>query len=71
MPELLADPATIDRRIRTLSSRLGLDADRVLRWGYAQAVLSAIWVVEDGYVLDPSNPSLQLAHALEPMSADF
>jgi streptomycin 6-kinase len=67
MPELLADPATIERRISTLASRLDLDADRVLRWGYAQAVLSAIWLVEDGYGVDSSASPVRLACAIEAM----
>ena len=67
LPAILSNPATIEQRIRTLSSRLNLDAGRVLRWGFAQAVLSAIWYVEDGYVIDASNPSLQLARAIDAM----
>ena len=67
LPAVLANPTTIERRVSTLSSRLGLDADRVLRWSFAQAVLSAIWLVEDGYGVEPNSPPLQLARAIEPM----
>jgi len=67
LPAILSNPATIEQRIRTLSSRLGLDAGRALRWGFAQAVLSAIWCLEDGYAIDASNPSLQLARAIDAM----
>jgi streptomycin 6-kinase len=64
LPDLLTDPATIERRIGMVSSRLGFDANRVLRWGFAQAVLSAIWMVEDGYWVDASIPVLRLARVL-------
>jgi len=64
LPDVLANPATIERRVSTLSSRLGLDADRVLRWGFAQAVLSAIWLVEDGYAIDANVAPLRLARML-------
>jgi streptomycin 6-kinase len=45
---LFATPAVIDRRVRILCERLPLDRARVLGWCFAQAVLSAIWAVEDG-----------------------
>jgi streptomycin 6-kinase len=64
-PEILGNPATIEKRIDVMASRLGLDADRVLRWAYAQAVLSAIWLVEDGYTLAPTDASSTLARTLE------
>jgi streptomycin 6-kinase len=65
LPAVFADPTTIEKRVATLSTRLGLDAGRVLRWGFAQAVLSAIWHVEDGYAVDAETSApLQLARAL-------
>jgi streptomycin 6-kinase len=69
LPDLLAEPATIERRVGRMASHLGLDADRVLRWAYADAVLSAIWLVQDGHVVDPDSPPLRLAHTLEKMLA--
>ncbi len=69
LPELLADPATIMRRLETLTTLLHLDHSRALAWSFAQAVLSAIWGVEDGYQIDPNNPALLLAHALKLMLA--
>ena len=66
-PDVFASRATIERRLAHLSGRLGLDGDRMLRWGFAQAVLSALWDVEDGYVVDASNPALRLAAAIQPM----
>ena len=66
LPGVFAGPTTIERRVSTLSTRLGLDARRVLRWGFAQAVLSAVWHVEDGYEVDAaSSPPLQLARAID------
>jgi streptomycin 6-kinase len=67
LPELLAKPATIERRVGRMASILGLDTGRVLLWSYAEAVLSAIWRVEDGYGVDARSASLQLARALEQM----
>ncbi len=43
-----AAPAIIDRRVRILCERLALDRARVLGWCFSQAVLSAIWAIEDG-----------------------
>jgi streptomycin 6-kinase len=46
---------------------LKLDFKRALGWGFAQAVLSAIWSVEDGFAIDDRNPALILANAIQPM----
>jgi streptomycin 6-kinase len=43
-----ADPAIIDRRVRIICERLGLDRARVIGWCFAQAVLSAVWALQDG-----------------------
>jgi streptomycin 6-kinase len=64
MPELLTDPATIKRRLEILTTSLHLDYSRTLKWSYAQAVLSAIWEIEDGYGLDSTNSALLLARTL-------
>jgi streptomycin 6-kinase len=45
-----ATPAIIDRRVRIICERLGFDRARVLGWCFSQAVLSAIWAVQDGTV---------------------
>ena len=50
MPEILAFPElrrVLGRRIDQLSEQLGLDKQRVLGWGIAQAVLAASWAFED------------------------
>ena len=66
-PSVFTAPDTIERRIRQLASELDLDATRVLGWAFAQAVLSAIWVVEDGATLDPREPCIVLAETIERM----
>jgi streptomycin 6-kinase len=68
-PEIFTDPGIIERRIREMSSRLALDVARVTRWAFAQAVLSLIWGVEDGYDIVPDNPMFALTAALNPMIA--
>ncbi len=45
---LFADSAIIERRTAILCERLGLDRRRVLGWAFSQAVLSALWSIEDG-----------------------
>ncbi|HEY1708124.1 MAG TPA: aminoglycoside phosphotransferase family protein [Rhizomicrobium sp.] len=45
--DTLAEPARLERRVRTLCDRLGFDGTRILRWCAAQTVLSCIWSVED------------------------
>jgi streptomycin 6-kinase len=66
-PELFANPATINRRLETLTTLLHLDHARTLAWSFAQAVLSAVWDVEDNYQTAPNHPALLLAQALKPM----
>jgi streptomycin 6-kinase len=64
---LFANPATIQRRLEILTNSLPLNYSRTIQWSYAQAVLSALWDIEDGYPFKPNNPSLLLAQALRPM----
>lgn len=68
-PELFASPATIETRIARFEAELELNSERALAWSFAQAVLSAIWTVEDGFVLDSENPGIRLANAIRPMLA--
>ena len=65
-PELFASPETVERRLRCFEAKLKLNYDRALAWGFAQAVLSAIWSVEDGFAVDAGNPS-RLANAIWPI----
>ena len=67
-PELFANPATIKRRLETLTALLHLDHSRALAWSFAQAVLSAIWDVEDNHQLKRNNPALLLAQTLKQSS---
>jgi streptomycin 6-kinase len=66
-PELFLSPATIERRLRQFTNKLNLDFERMLRWSFAQAVLSAIWEIEDGFAVDETNSSLRLTNAIRPM----
>jgi len=66
-PELFASPQTVEKRLRCFEAKLKLKSDRALAWGFAQAVLSAIWSVEDGFAVDAGNPSLRLANAIWPI----
>jgi streptomycin 6-kinase len=66
-PDLFVSPATIERRLTRFASALSVDFDRSLGWGFAQAVLSAIWSIEDGFTLNAVNPALRLAAAIRVM----
>ena len=67
-PDVFLDTSVIERRASQLAARLDLDAHRILRWAFAQAVLSAIWCVEDRLpVAAVSNP-VRLARALQSIS---
>jgi streptomycin 6-kinase len=66
-PEIFASAQAVWRRLSLYEKRLNIDANRALEWGYAQAVLSAIWTVEDASVIDGNNPALRLANAMQPM----
>lgn len=63
-PELFATPETIERRLSIYGAKLKLDSARALAWAFAQAVLSAIWSVEDGFAVDNTNPSVMVANAI-------
>jgi streptomycin 6-kinase len=66
-PELFLSRSTIERRLKQFTDRLPLDYERVLAWAFAQAVLSAIWSIEDGFAVDSMNPALRLAGIIRPM----
>jgi streptomycin 6-kinase len=66
-PDLLSDRATVERRLKILTGLLPLDPARTLKWAFAQAILSAIWTVEDGFPLEPNNSALRLANSLRSM----
>lgn len=66
-PALFAEPATIEKRLERFASALDLDIRRTLAWGFAQAVLSTIWAIEDGVAVEPTNQWIALADTLRPM----
>jgi len=66
-PEAFASAQAVCKRLMIYESKLKLDVNRALKWGFAQAVLSAIWTVEDGFVVNGRNPSILLANAIRPM----
>lgn len=66
-PELFASAITVQRRLNQYERMLKLETDRALEWAFAQAVLSAIWTVEDGFDVDGEHPSIMLANAIQPM----
>jgi len=55
-PDLLTWPEPgrlLARRVDQLADGLGVDRTRVRDWGFAFAVLSAVWLDEDGEPVDP------------------
>ena len=68
-PELFISRDIIERRVKQFVDRLSLDCERVLAWGFSQAVLSAIWDVEDGFPVEATHPALRLAQVIQPMLA--
>jgi streptomycin 6-kinase len=66
-PVMFTDPATIERRVAHFAGVLGLRTERVLGWTFAQAILAAIWEVEDAGVLRTGVGFLALANAIRPM----
>src|SRR5262245_5732479 len=66
-PELFARASTIEQRVERFAAELNLNIDRTLAWGFAQAILSAIWAVEDGFALEPANAWITLAGVIRPM----
>lgn len=47
-PRLFASADIIERRVRIMCDMQGWHRDRVVRWCFAQGVLSAVWSIEDG-----------------------
>jgi streptomycin 6-kinase len=57
----------LERRLQILSDALQLNYLRALQWSFAQAVLSAIWDVEDGKRVAANHPGLTLARTIDAM----
>jgi streptomycin 6-kinase len=68
-PDLFAPLEVIERRLEIFYAGLGIDVDRARAWAFAQAVLSAIWSIEDGHAVDENNAALRVARAIEQSSA--
>jgi streptomycin 6-kinase len=69
-PDLFCSGDVINRRLSILTKSLNLDYRRALKWSFAQAVLSAIWDVEDGYAVGPDVPALKLARTIRQQFGD-
>jgi streptomycin 6-kinase len=66
-PDLFVSAAIVERRVARLARRLNMNVARALEWAFAQAVLSAIWSLEDGFTVEADAPVLRLAAAIRPM----
>jgi streptomycin 6-kinase len=66
-PDLFADAMIVERRLNVFASKLRIDTERALRWTFAQAVLAALWKLEDGADLTPQDPFVRLAETVRPM----
>jgi streptomycin 6-kinase len=60
---IFTSPELVERRIDIYAERLNLNPQRILAWAFAQAVLSAIWSVEDHGSINSTEPALLLADA--------
>ena len=67
-PELFANLDVVERRLDHFGLALGIDTSRARGWCFAQAVLSAIWSVEDGHAAE-AEAAMTLARAMLDSSA--
>jgi streptomycin 6-kinase len=63
-PDLFLPAGVIERRVARFAAALNLDYRRTLAWGFAGAVLSALWSIEDGEPVDTDTPTVQLAQMI-------
>ncbi|MCC7007684.1 MAG: phosphotransferase [Acidobacteria bacterium] len=66
-PELFATPARILERVDCFERVLRLDRRRILAWTFAQAVLAAIWELEDDGAFSAGAGWISLASAIRSM----
>jgi streptomycin 6-kinase len=66
-PELFTSAAIVRSRLKRYENNLKLDFHRASKWAFAQAVLSAIWMVEDGFMVTGTSPHIMLAKAIQTM----
>jgi streptomycin 6-kinase len=67
-PDLFASVDIVERRLEHFGLALGIDTSRARGWCFAQAVLAAIWSLEDDKSAE-IEAALQLARALHESSA--
>ena len=63
-PEIITSPVVIRQRVERYAAVLRLDNRRILGWAFAQAVLAAIWELEDDGRLDAGVGWIALAESL-------
>ena len=68
-PDLFASLEIVERRLDHFGLALGIDTSRARGWCFAQAVLAAIWSVEDGGGDAERDAALALARVLLDSSA--
>jgi streptomycin 6-kinase len=66
-PEIFAAPATIRARVDCFARILRLGPSRILAWAFAQAVLAAIWEMEDDGELTAGTGWIEFATAVRAM----
>jgi streptomycin 6-kinase len=66
-PEVFAAPAVIRARVDCFARALQLDPARILGWAFAQAVLAAIWELEDDGALRAGTGWLAFAESARRM----
>jgi streptomycin 6-kinase len=66
-PDLFANTAMVEKRLDVFATKLAIDAERALRWTFAQAVLAALWKLEDGLEVSPQDAFIRLAETIRPM----
>ncbi len=67
-PDLFAKLAIVEHRLEQFGLALGIDVSRARGWCFAQAVLSAVWSLEDGRAAE-ADAALALARVLLEESA--
>jgi streptomycin 6-kinase len=67
LPDFFTSREVVQRRLRVLTDTLDLNYQRALQWSFAQAVLSAIWEVEDCHLVETDHAALVLAQTIKLM----
>jgi streptomycin 6-kinase len=64
VPHLYSNVSIVEHRIHLMTKDLPINVQRVRQWALTQAVLSAIWTIEDHGQLVADDPALALANTL-------